>query len=796
MRGLHHALIAGLAASAAVAQVNRGFETGDLSAYLIHDAGSGQSTVVTMTDSGKLPTQGAFCARIQNGQLTAAQAEAVMDLPTGRLGTLYLDLGGNLGSEQGGDYNVLGVNLPRGDYVFDWIYETTDLGSNLYLDHAFVVNGSGIITVLADGLTGPPGLFLEQAISHPGGWFYFVAANGGDTSADGALFIDDTRLVDVTNGSFELATFEDWTFEDNGAGHALIVGGTGNGLPPTDGGLMARLTAGELSQASAESVMGLPTGTLADLYLDLGGTGDPQAGDYIVLWQDLPGNTVMLDWAYEGGDAYNSDFLDHAFVVDSLGRITVLANSYDDGTDISWYRYRIPHTGGRFFIVCANGGDTSVAPELYVDRVVTGPLEITSETAWNGSTGIASFGAPNTATYGQTFTARPEMPQLESMTFFIRDDEALPIEFEGYVYAWDGEKAMGPALFASDVLSTDGVAQGYETVFVRTPGTKLEPGQEYVAFLTVSNTMPTNGGAWCGHPNGNQIGKGEFVFQNNGNDFGALFTTPWTQDFIGIDYDLACAFEFGPADSVAVPNVNLYVAGPSNQGYPWATGGDFRYQQLYRADMFMGRAGYVDRISYRQDVGGAAFGPTSIRARIWLGYSSKQPGAMSATFNQNFSADKTLVFDGLATLRGNSNRGFDVSIDLDQAFFYDPADGNLLVEIILPDAGQPLIPQLDSAGYAVSSGGTPWTDRLWAHDASSPTGVSTGDDGLVTYFTLVPAASCPGDCDGNGVLNILDFVCFQTAWQSQTPFGDCDGNGLYNILDFVCYQGLFQQGCP
>ena len=25
---------------------------------------------------------------------------------------------------------------------------------------------------------------------------------------------------------------------------------------------------------------------------------------------------------------------------------------------------------------------------------------------------------------------------------------------------------------------------------------------------------------------------------------------------------------------------------------------------------------------------------------------------------------------------------------------------------------------------------------------------------------------------------------------------DCDGNGLLNILDFVCYQGAFTAGCP
>jgi len=54
---------------------------------------------------------------------------------------------------------------------------------------------------------------------------------------------------------------------------------------------------------------------------------------------------------------------------------------------------------------------------------------------------------------------------------------------------------------------------------------------------------------------------------------------------------------------------------------------------------------------------------------------------------------------------------------------------------------------------------------------------------------------CPADCNGDTVLNILDFVCFQSQWQQQTERGDCDGNGVYNVLDFVCFQNVFQNGC-
>ena len=53
----------------------------------------------------------------------------------------------------------------------------------------------------------------------------------------------------------------------------------------------------------------------------------------------------------------------------------------------------------------------------------------------------------------------------------------------------------------------------------------------------------------------------------------------------------------------------------------------------------------------------------------------------------------------------------------------------------------------------------------------------------------------PGDFNGDGVKNILDFVAFQEAFVAADPSADCDGDGLFTILDFVCFQTLFQKGC-
>ena len=56
--------------------------------------------------------------------------------------------------------------------------------------------------------------------------------------------------------------------------------------------------------------------------------------------------------------------------------------------------------------------------------------------------------------------------------------------------------------------------------------------------------------------------------------------------------------------------------------------------------------------------------------------------------------------------------------------------------------------------------------------------------------------ACPADVNGDTILNILDFVAYQSAFLNQDPTADCDANAVFNILDFVCYQQLFQTGCP
>jgi len=68
--------------------------------------------------------------------------------------------------------------------------------------------------------------------------------------------------------------------------------------------------------------------------------------------------------------------------------------------------------------------------------------------------------------------------------------------------------------------------------------------------------------------------------------------------------------------------------------------------------------------------------------------------------------------------------------------------------------------------------------------------INTGIDNVATDW-----GKCFPDCNDDGNLDILDFVCFQTAFVAIQPLADCDENGEFNILDFICFQAAFQAGC-
>jgi uncharacterized membrane protein len=88
-----------------------------------------------------------------------------------------------------------------------------------------------------------------------------------------------------------------------------------------------------------------------------------------------------------------------------------------------------------------------------------------------------------------------------------------------------------------------------------------------------------------------------------------------------------------------------------------------------------------------------------------------------------------------------------------------------------------------------------WTSLLALdiNDQGWIVGYGIHDMQLGRAFLMVP--TCTADFNGDGALNILDFVALQGAFQNGDASADINGDGDLNILDFVAFQGLFQAGC-
>jgi probable HAF family extracellular repeat protein len=69
------------------------------------------------------------------------------------------------------------------------------------------------------------------------------------------------------------------------------------------------------------------------------------------------------------------------------------------------------------------------------------------------------------------------------------------------------------------------------------------------------------------------------------------------------------------------------------------------------------------------------------------------------------------------------------------------------------------------------------------------------------WLARFSVAPCYANCDGSSappILNVGDFVCFQSAFMVGDPIANCDGSTAaprLNIADYVCFMARFVAGC-
>lgn len=188
-----------------------------------------------------------------------------------------------------------------------------------------------------------------------------------------------------------------------------------------------------------------------------------------------------------------------------------------------------------------------------------GDTVVDTTPSWNGSDPVYLFGPSNTETYGQIITVPWTDPVLQSWTFYM--EQSTAISFQGEVYAWNGNMAIGPNLFQSAVMTTTN-PNSFQAITFNTGGLVLTPGDRYVLFASSSqgNQSPTVGGDWGFIPLGSVYAGGAFAFINNGTNISQWTSSTWTTDWFGAGNDLAFKAHFDSPAAVPEPTARILLA--------------------------------------------------------------------------------------------------------------------------------------------------------------------------------------------------------------------------------------------
>ncbi|MEO7317424.1 MAG: hypothetical protein ABIZ56_00385 [Chthoniobacteraceae bacterium] len=262
--------------------------------------------------------------------------------------------------------------------------------------------------------------------------------------------------------------------------------------------------------------------------------------------------------------------------------------------------------------------------------------------------------------------------------------------------------------------------------------------------------IPQSSLNWLGAAGRISIHKGAITFSNS--------TTPM-KTFPSLLIAAVClgsaASPQAGAVMIVAPNSAAPAEGGSNNVFPFDIGEDIfevpgqtqRYQQVYNATQFAIlnlTGGLITEIRFRPDAGdGGAFSRTLPSIRIDLSTTSAAENTLSATFASNVGANNVSVFGGVTggalalssafTGPAVGPKAFDIVITLTTPFFYNPAFGNLLMDV--RNFGGGITDNFDAVS---ASGDGVSRVTTMASGVNSTTADLTDSLGLVTAFTVVP----------------------------------------------------------
>lgn len=206
------------------------------------------------------------------------------------------------------------------------------------------------------------------------------------------------------------------------------------------------------------------------------------------------------------------------------------------------------------------------------------------------------------------------------------------------------------------------------------------------------------------------------------------------------------------AVTLVAPDAQTDVEGNSSAYVPFNDGSIAnRYQQVYAASEFNSLSGpqVITGISFRPDASaGNPFTSNLPSIRINLSTTNSAPDGLSSTFSENIGANNTVVYNGSLPLKSADTgsaggpKDFDININLQTPFLYNPATGNLLLDIrkYLGGNQTTFVDAENTTGDSVS---TVSTSATTADALNSLATGNVGSLGLVTQFTTTPTVTVP-----------------------------------------------------
>ena len=210
-----------------------------------------------------------------------------------------------------------------------------------------------------------------------------------------------------------------------------------------------------------------------------------------------------------------------------------------------------------------------------------------------------------------------------------------------------------------------------------------------------------------------------------------------------------------------------------------------RYQQVYRSTLFTNLdSDYVKKLSFKFEFLGTnppLISWTVPKMQINLSTTLKSPDSLSPVFSQNVGSDDMIVFGPSGNSFQASVSGEDLEIDLGRSFKYNPAVGNLLIDIRIYDGSG----SIDTPGPALKAFDSPNDEisRVWSTNVNASVADGMDTVGLTTSIWFSPDSffSVPLP-KGDETLSWLPFLIKQT-------YNSAFGNTNYPVS--IRYQQVY-----